>query len=123
MCDGEFLMRCKIPDEPLKAQVALAARRAIAQLGTVPTETIRPDDRFAHDLVQLPFWDSLDWLGYIIEVEQPFEGKVVFDSSVIDEAVKLAGGRPLELRVKHVVRATVLAASYRPEKAVLYEDI
>src|SRR4051812_34079018 len=36
--DGEFLMRCEIPEEPLPVKVALVARKVIAELGTVPPE-------------------------------------------------------------------------------------
>ncbi len=116
-------MRCEIPDDPLMVGVALATRRVIADLGTVPNETIHPADSFAHDLVQLPFRDSLDWLSLILGIEQQFDGKVFFpNGSVIDEAFKLAGGRRSDLQVKHVVKAIALAASYRPKKLPLDED-
>src|SRR3954468_13622083 len=70
MPDAEFLRACEVPDEPFAARAALAARRAIASLATVPAETIRPDDSFVHDLRKLPFWDSLDWLSFVFEVEK-----------------------------------------------------
>jgi acyl carrier protein len=123
MGDGEFLMRCEIPDEPLPVKVALAARRVIAALGTVPPETIRPDDTFAKDLVQLPFWDSLEWVGLVMGVEEEFAEKVLVAESCIDDAVKLAGGRHTELRVKHVVRAMALSATYRPKEALLDDEL
>ena len=53
--DDEFLKACEIPDEPLRITVALAARRVIGELRTVPAETIHPNDSFAHDLVHLPY--------------------------------------------------------------------
>ncbi len=122
MDDGEFVKACEIPDEPLRVEIALAARRAIAELGTVPAETIRPDDSFAHDLVQLPYWDSLEWMGLVLGIERQFEGKVVLDDSVIGDAVKLAGGRLSELRVKHVVRSLALTATVQHLNASLREE-
>ena len=110
--DDDFLRACEIPDEPLRINVALAARRVIAELGTVPAETIHPDDSFAHDLVQLPYWDSLDWLDFIFRVERESEQKV--PRPVLDEAAMFAWGRDADLRVKHVVRAIAMAAMTVP---------
>jgi acyl carrier protein len=122
MGDGKFLKQCEIPDESLLVEVALAARKVIADLGTVPPETIRPDDTFAEDLIQLPFWDSLEWMGLVMGVEEEFDGKVLVAESCIEDAVKLAGGRPSELKVKHVVRAMALSETYRPEEARLDDE-
>jgi hypothetical protein len=123
MGDGEFLMRCEVPDEPFAAAVALAARRVIADLGSVPPETIRPEDSFARDLVALPFWDSLDWFGFLLDVERACgPGVRLPGCSVIDEATAMAGGHYKDLRVRHVVRATALAATGGPKKDALGED-
>src|SRR5690242_13642084 len=103
MGDDEFLKECEIPDEPLLISVALAARRVIGELGTVPADTIHPDDSFAHDLVHLPFWDSLDWLDFIFRVELECGQKV--PRPVLDEALTFTGIQFADLRVKHVVRA------------------
>jgi hypothetical protein len=112
MGDAEFVKACEIPDEPLMAMVALAARRVIAELGTVPPETIRPDDSFAHDLVQLPYWDSLDWLDFIFQVERECRSRI--PRLVFDEVVRSVEGRPADLRVRHVVRAVTMAATAGP---------
>src|SRR5262249_20239256 len=93
-------------------------RRAIAGLGTVPAETIRADDTFSEDLVQLPFWDSLEWMGLILEIEQQPEDRVSLPECVIEDAIGLAGRRPSELQVKHVARAAALAATSHPTEAV-----
>jgi acyl carrier protein len=122
MADREFSRGCQIPDESFKVDVALAVRRAIADLGTVPAETIRPDDSFSRDLVQLPFWDSLDFLEFVLEVERRLEGKVKLPGSdVIDDLIKGSGGYDAEVRVEHVVRAIVTAVC-QPKKPVLDED-
>jgi len=117
MNDDDFLKGCEIPDEPLLIEVALAARRVIGELGTVPAETIQPDDYFAHDLVQLPYWDSLDWLDFIFRVERESHLKV--PRPVFDEAAMSAGGQVADLMVKHVVRAVALAAMDRTRDSVI----
>jgi len=113
MSDDDFLRACDIPDEPLRINVALAARRVVGELGTVPAETIHPDDSFAHDLVQLPYWDSLDWLDFIFRVELDCQQKV--PRPVLDEAAMITWGRDVDLRVKHVVKAVAMSAMIRPE--------
>ena len=110
--DDQFLKACEIPDDPLRINVALAARRVIGELGTVPAETIHPDDSFAHDLVQLPYWDSLDWLDFIFRVELECQQRV--PRPVLDEAVTFTGRQYGELRVKHVVRAVAMSAMIAP---------
>ena len=88
------------------------ARRAIAILGQVPVGTIHPDDAFSGELAKLPFWDSLDWLGFLLETERLLQGraKVVY-TGLIDQAVEMAGGgRNAVLRVEHVVRSVALGA-------------
>src|SRR3712207_6235089 len=70
LIDDDFLRQCEVPDEPFAIVAALSARRAVAALATVPPETIRPDDLFKRDLGKLPYWDSLDWLGFVLEVEK-----------------------------------------------------
>lgn len=122
MSDDDFLRACEIPDEPLRVAVALAARRVIAELGTVPPETNRPDDSFAHDLVRLPFWDSLDWMGLVLGIEEKTGDRVIVSEPCIDEAVRAARNESSDLRVRHVVRALALAARDGPEKALHDED-
>jgi acyl carrier protein len=118
MGNDEFLAACNITDEPLRIEVALAARRVIGELATVPAETIRPDDSFAHDLVQLPYWDSLDWLDFVFLVEREIRLKV--SRSLFDEAAMLDGGWTGDLRVKHVIRAVSMAAIQSPNSKAFY---
>jgi hypothetical protein len=113
--DHEFLRGCEIPDEPLMIEVALAARRVIAELGTVPPETIRPNDTFTHDLVQLPFWDSLDWMDFIFRVERECLLKVsrpLFCEGAIDSFK----AQDSDLQVRHVIRAVALSATQPPNE-------
>ena len=112
MNNDDFLKKCEIFDEPLRMTVALAARRVIGELGTVPAETIHPDDSFVHDLVQLPYWDSLDWLDFIFRVERECQQKV--PRPVFDEAVVFTWGRDTDIRVKHIVRAVAMSAMVAP---------
>jgi hypothetical protein len=121
MGDGDFVKGCEIPDDPLTVEVALAARRVIADLGTVPTETIKPDDSFGHDLVQLPYWDSLEWVGLVIGIERALDDRVIITEHRFDEAMRTARSQSSDLRVRHVVRALALAATDRPEK-ILFDD-
>jgi hypothetical protein len=123
MGDGEFVKACEIPGEPLMVEVALAARRVIAELGTVPAETIRPDDSFAQDLVHLPYWDSLDWLGLVLGIERELGGRVIITEHPFDEAMRAARSRSSDLRVRHVVRAMALAATFAPKGMTLDSDL
>ena len=112
MPDAEFLRLCEVPDEPFAARAALAARRAIASLATVPPETILPDDSFYHDLRHLPFWDSLDWLGFVFEVEKQANHELRVMGAVAEGAVRAAGDFK-RLRVRHIVRSVMTAAISR----------
>jgi hypothetical protein len=106
LSDDEFLRQCHVPGEPFAILAALSARRAVASLATVPAETIRPDDSFARDLSQLPFWDSLDWLGFVLEVEKQSGFTLRVTGAAAHGAVKAAGGYQ-SLRVRDVVRSAI----------------
>lgn len=123
MGDGEFLKACEIPDDPLTVEVALAARRVIADLGTVPTETIKPDDSFAHDLVQLPYWDSLEWMGLVMGIERELDDRVIITEQGFDEAMRVARGLSKGLRVRHVVRAMAIGATDQPKKTRFDDEL
>jgi acyl carrier protein len=122
MDDGEFLGECEIPDDPLMVEVTLAARRVIAELGTVPAETILPDDSFVSDLVQLPYWDSLEWMGLVLGIERELGDRVIITEPRFDEAMRAARRQSSGLRVGHVVRAMALAATDHPKK-ILYDEL
>ena len=109
MDDDEFLRRCAPLANELSKEVALASRRAIASLATVPSETILPGNSFAEDLSALPYWDSLDWLGYHFETERQLQERVRLSSEIMDDGIRAAGGYR-SLTVRDLVRATAAAA-------------
>jgi acyl carrier protein len=121
--DDDFLNGCAIPGEPLPVMVALAARRVIGELGTVPPETIHPDDSFDRDLVQLPFWDSLDWMSLVLGIDEKFDGQVDVRPSCFDDAWKAARDEGSDLRVRHVVRALALGATGSVKKALCDDEL
>ena len=108
MSEGAFLKECQVPDEPFATRAALAARAAIASLATVPSDAIYPADTFI-ELQRLPFWDSLDWLGFVLEVEKQSGAELRVMGGVAGGAVQAAGGFK-SLRVEHIIRAVVCAA-------------
>jgi hypothetical protein len=120
MGDGEFLKACEIPNEPLMIDFTLAARRVIAELGRVPAETLRPDGSFAHDLVQLPYWDSLDWLDFMFRVER--ECRRIIARPVFDEMMRSSERWAADLQVRHVVRSLALTATVQHLNASLREE-
>lgn len=67
--DLRFLDEIEIDPSLPQAEIALGARRAFADLGSVPAESIKASDRFYPDLEKLPFYDSIDALGVILELE------------------------------------------------------
>lgn len=60
----------------------------------------------------LPYWDSLDWLGFVFEVEREMEERIKLPKGAVAEGLPGGdfGGRGGPLLVKEVVRATALAA-------------
>lgn len=72
--DPEFLADCGLPDRPDAAATALAVRRAVAGVGLVDPLFVRASDRFPEELGVLPLWDSLDWMGFLLELERELEG-------------------------------------------------
>ena len=111
MSDRDFLQQCGPFPNELAEEVAVAARRAIAGLATVPSETICPKNSFADDLSDLPYWDSLDWLGFIFETERQMNYRVVISSQIVMDGIAKAGGYR-RLSVSDLIRATAMAARH-----------
>jgi hypothetical protein len=68
--DEAFLAECGLPDTPGARRVALAVRRAVANVGLVDSQFIRVDDDWPGSLELLPLWDSMDWLAFFLELEE-----------------------------------------------------
>jgi len=67
--DDDFLIALGLSASSDDGRIALAIRSAIAELGQVPTTAIRANHRFFPDLEHLPFYDSIDFVGLILETE------------------------------------------------------
>ncbi len=67
--DDAYLADLGIADQPLEREVALAVRRAVANVGLVDPLYIRADDRARDELSVLPLWDSMEWVALLLELE------------------------------------------------------
>lgn len=70
--DDEFVQRCGLPDHPVARRIAVGTRRIIAKLGEVEPQWVRHDDRFDQELGYLNFWESIDAVEFVMEVEDTF---------------------------------------------------
>ena len=102
MESDEFLDAMGIDRSSEFAKIALAARATLAELGCVPPDSITAADRFYPDLEKLPFYDSIDFLGVVLAVEDMLDICVSGDeSAAIAESV--AKGTVADV-VQHAVR-------------------
>jgi hypothetical protein len=75
------------------------AKHLLGQDVTISQEPIRPGQ--AGGTAELSFWESLDWAGPIIDIEQRFGDKALFlGSEMLQAAVEMARGRSSEIRVQ-----------------------
>lgn len=56
------------PDSP-EAHIALTVRQVIAEPAKIPPESVRADHQFMKDFERLPFYDSPDFLMFIMNLE------------------------------------------------------
>ena len=68
--DADFIRECHLPSAPHAESVALAVRRAAASIGLIDPLYIRAGDRCPGELEMLPLWDSMDWVMFILEIEE-----------------------------------------------------
>lgn len=68
--DEQFVLGCGLAPGSIEATRALAIRGAIGTCGSIGPEFIHHDHRGPEDLATLDFWDSIDYLGFILEVER-----------------------------------------------------
>jgi acyl carrier protein len=68
--DEQFVLGCGLAPGSGEASRALAIRRAMGTCGSIEPELIHHDHRWPEDLGTLGFWDSIDYLGFVLEVER-----------------------------------------------------
>ena len=93
--DEQFLLASGLPPDAETARVAIAVRRAVANIGAVDPQFVRPDDAYPDQLAVLPLWDSMDWFAFRMELEEQLgdrfsheEFKRLFDGSGASISVK-----------------------------------
>jgi acyl carrier protein len=67
--DEQFIIECGLPAEPDAGRIALAVRRAVANIGLVDPQYILATDEYPDQLGKLPLWDSMDWVAFVMELE------------------------------------------------------
>jgi acyl carrier protein len=68
--DDKFFSDCGLPNSPLARHVSIAVRRSIAAYGMVESNYIFASDKYPDQLVELSGWDSVDFVGWTLELEQ-----------------------------------------------------
>jgi acyl carrier protein len=68
--DDQFAAECGLPTDAEAARIAVAVRRAVADIGSIDPEFIRADDAYPDQLGVLPLWDSMDWMAFIWALEE-----------------------------------------------------
>ena len=79
--DDGFLRDCGIEPGTETARVAVAVRRAVAEVGLVDPLFVRAEDSYPGTLEVLPLWDSMDWLAFLFELERELGQKVRWESA------------------------------------------
>jgi hypothetical protein len=68
--DDQFIAECGLPPDPEAARIAVAVRRAVADIGSIDPEFICADDAYPDQLAVLPLWDSMDWMAFLWALEE-----------------------------------------------------
>ncbi len=77
--DANYIADCGLPATPIAQRVALAVRRSVASYGMIDSQFIRASDRYPDQLIDLSGWDSLDFLGWLFELERELDLPVPLD--------------------------------------------
>ncbi len=107
--DDDFIVQCGLPDNPTARRAALAVRRAAASVGLVDSQYIRADDGYPGTLEVLPLWDSMDWLEFLLELEDELGQKV---PKALKKPSFVHSSKPVTIRE---MAAAVYAAMSEPE--------
>jgi hypothetical protein len=79
--NDQFLSEIGVDPTSPEAVIAVSARQAFADLGSVPAESLRASDRFYPELKRLPFYDSIDSLGILLELEKKLDFDIYGDDA------------------------------------------
>lgn len=110
--DATFLEQVGIDPASPQAAVALTARRVFAELGSIPPQSVRGPDRFYPDFQRLPFYDSVDALGILLELGSQLSIKI--SRSASDPLMTLITARE-SVTVAEAVREVVRIWNARDE--------
>lgn len=67
--DSDFLADCGVIGDPDAERAALAVRRSVARYGAITPEHIYASHSYPGELESLSNWDSLDFIGWALELE------------------------------------------------------
>jgi acyl carrier protein len=72
----QFISACRAKGAQCPKEIILGIRRVIARLGKIDDSFINSGDTFDCDLIHLPFWDSLDAIAIVMELEVEFQTEI-----------------------------------------------
>jgi len=104
--DDEFIRHCRLPDDPLAEQAALAVRHAVANIGLVDARHIHPDDDYPGSLEALPLWESMDWAAFLVELETEI-GTEILDAALATFTVDPVTVRDLVVKLYEFLKSEV----------------
>jgi len=111
--DERFLANLDLPASPASPRIALAVRRAVANIGCVDSRFIRADDVFPDTLGVLPLWDSMDWLAYVMELEKELNTAIALDEMFQTVDPELASTSLDRISVRQLVTMACLTVNSR----------
>lgn len=98
--DEKFISDCDLPETELAKRVAIAVRRSVANYGMVESEFVYASDKYPDELIELSGWDSIDFVGWLLELEK--ELGVLVPSQAFDS---MFDGLRLKFSVKDLSEA------------------
>jgi hypothetical protein len=83
MTGEDFFEECELPESPEARRIAFAVRRSVALHGCVDADFIYLADRDPEGLIGLEGWDSLDFVGSMIQLEielgEMVDGRILYN--------------------------------------------
>jgi acyl carrier protein len=71
--DDVFLSDLGPTIDPETQRIGLAVRKAVGRVGSVGAEWIRASDAYPDQLSLLPIWESMDWMIFVMELEEALD--------------------------------------------------